>query len=230
MRPLPTDNPVLSEVIRAIVRQELAQLRAANVARVLEYDETEQRATVQLVQRQWRLVDGVAEQYDAPPIPGVPVAWPSSSSQSLTFPLAAGDFGVVVFADQSLDEWLATGEPTNDSADRRRHAFNDAIFIPGVRPFRNPLPSEAVDSSAMVLRASEILLGDSTPGATAWVALAQGVLDRLQAIESAFNTHIHPAGSLLDSGGSPCTGTVGAGPTAGNSTLDAIRSQRVKAL
>mgnify|MGYP007037446833 CR=1 FL=1 len=52
-----------------------------------------------------------------------------------------------------------------------------------------PIPAAGYASGAMVIRATEVRLGSSA--ATAFVALASLVLDRLTAIVTGYNTHTH---------------------------------------
>jgi hypothetical protein len=60
------------------------------------------------------------------------------SGADLVVPVAVGDTGLLVFADDSLDVWLSKGGLV-DPLDDRHHALSDAIFIPGLRPFSNPV-------------------------------------------------------------------------------------------
>jgi hypothetical protein len=67
-------------------------------------------------------------------IANVPVRWPGGGGMRLTFPLAAGDTGHIVIADRSIDAWLGQASPADTApGDGRRHAFQDAIFEPGLR-------------------------------------------------------------------------------------------------
>jgi hypothetical protein len=56
----------------------------------------------------------------------------------LVVPVEVGDTGLLVFADDSLDIWLSKGGLV-DPLDDRHHALSDAVFIPGLRPFSNPI-------------------------------------------------------------------------------------------
>jgi hypothetical protein len=66
------------------------------------------------------------------PLPSVP------AFTDLVLPVSVGDTGLLVFADGSLDVWLARGGVV-DPLDDRHHALSDAVFIPGLRPFSNPI-------------------------------------------------------------------------------------------
>lgn len=69
---------------------------------------------------------------DQPILQRVPVAMPMGQGYSIRLPLAVGDLGLVLFADRSLDSYLASGgAQTVDPADARLHSINDAVFLPG---------------------------------------------------------------------------------------------------
>lgn len=68
-----------------------------------------------------------------PVLKGVPVSMPSSATYSIKLPLAVGDNGIALFADRSLDAFLASdGTLPYDPQDARAHDLNDAVFIPGL--------------------------------------------------------------------------------------------------
>ena len=78
--------------------------------------------------------NGVEQDEALPIIVGVPVEWPSGGGMRITFPLAAGDTGRIVFCDRSIDDWLGLGKPADTApADGRRHALQDAVFTPGLK-------------------------------------------------------------------------------------------------
>lgn len=60
------------------------------------------------------------------------------SGADLVVPVAVGTTGLLVFCDDSLDVWLSKGGLV-DPLDDRHHALSDAVFIPGLRPFSNPV-------------------------------------------------------------------------------------------
>lgn len=73
-----------------------------------------------------------------PAFSDVPVLWPSSKGFGIRWPLSNGDSGILLFSDRSMDKWIEDGEiGVPDS--RRKHAFSDAIFIPGLNPFTEPV-------------------------------------------------------------------------------------------
>lgn len=94
-------------------------------ARVVSYDAATQRAVVEIT-----VIDADGA---LPVLPSVPVSFPRSGSYAITWPIAAGDAGMVLFPTLGADMWLATGQPSAPS-DPRRHSVTSGVFIPGVHP------------------------------------------------------------------------------------------------
>lgn len=162
------DTPALEDVIREFVRAGCAKVHTTIPGTVVAYDPILQRATVQLSIRQRRADPLLDIERPAllptPPIPNVPVVWPSGSQVvggwSIHGPLVTGDPVTVVFAERSTDEWRTTGAPDNVPLHARRHAYTDAIAIPGGRAF-NPavVPTAPLSVDAAQLAAVVISVG-----------------------------------------------------------------------
>jgi hypothetical protein len=69
-----------------------------------------------------------------PVLTGVPVVQLTSADAGLILPIAVGDRVLVLFAQRSMDRWLATGN-RDVSGDARMHAMSDALAIAGLCPF-----------------------------------------------------------------------------------------------
>lgn len=79
-----------------------------------------------------------------PIIPSIPVQHPRGAGYFIKLPVKVGDYGRVVFADRSLDNWLVNGGVV-DPQDVRIHDLSDAVFIPGLFPLNNVLPGDPED-------------------------------------------------------------------------------------
>src|SRR5690606_33082216 len=105
----------------------------------------------------------------------------------VTFPVDAGDEVLLIFSESALDAWLTYGGEV-DPVDDRRFSLSDAIAIPGLRNFSNPLSSAPADRATfgkdtgaqIHVDDTEIRLGAND--ASDFVALASLVLTELQAI------------------------------------------------
>lgn len=86
-----------------------------------------------------RFKDGTVKQ--RPPILGVPVQFPVSSSAGLTFPINKGDTGLAIFSMRSLDAWKAGNGYPSAPLTFAKYDKGDAVFCPGIQP-----PSIAVNN------------------------------------------------------------------------------------
>lgn len=84
-----------------------------------------------------------------PVINDVLVQFPSGGGFTLTFPVAAGDECLVVFASRCIDGWYATGQ-IQQQGDLRMHDLSDGFALVGVRSRPNALTG--VSTSAVQLR------------------------------------------------------------------------------
>lgn len=169
-----TDDPRLEDVISAFMEAGLARIHTSIPAVVVTYDPVTQRATVQPVIRA-RVVDQVTgferpTLAPPPPIPNLPVVWPSGGAGvwSFTGPLVPGDPVTLVVAERSTDEWRTGGAPDNAALDARRWHLADAVVLPGGRtlspqPATGPLPATAVGVGPVLAGtpATPVALGSS---------------------------------------------------------------------
>lgn len=73
-----------------------------------------------------------------PVLQNVPIQHPRGADYSIKLPVAAGDFGRVVFCDRSLDNWIVKGGVV-DPNDVRLHDLSDGVFVPGLTPMTSVL-------------------------------------------------------------------------------------------
>ena len=126
----------------------------------------------------------------------VPVRFPKSGVFSLSFPLAAGDEVLLIFAERSLDTWLTYGGIQNPF-DVRKHDLSDAIAIPLGYSQKNLIPSfptanlelksNAGSAKVELTPTTDIILNSGTDFAVQYTAL----LTAFNELKTAFNTHTH---------------------------------------
>lgn len=81
-----------------------------------------------------------------PVIHNIPVFFPGSRTSGITWPVAAGDECLLIFADFDIDRWFSSGEAGEpDSA--RQHDLPDAFAFVGFRSRNNVLSSVSEDPS-----------------------------------------------------------------------------------
>jgi hypothetical protein len=202
-------NPGLSGVLAHFRESILRDLHVAFPAEVMSYDPSTQLADVRpLLAEAYTEDDDTVTQVAPPVVSGVKVQFPGAGGFRVSFPVQAGDTGLCVCTDRSLDAWLAQGG-AQAPGDLRRHNISDAVFLPGLKP--NSSPWTGASQTALTL--------GRDGGTDDAVALANAVLNRLTAIVNGFNTHTHTSAAP----GSPTTT-----PTAPLSAPSSVASASVK--
>ncbi|WP_302441547.1 Gp138 family membrane-puncturing spike protein, partial [Bilophila wadsworthia] len=74
---------------------------------------------------------GKAASVDLPILPDVPVVFPGGGGFALTFPVAAGDECLVVFASRCIDAWWQSGG-VGEPMEPRMHDLSDGFALVGV--------------------------------------------------------------------------------------------------
>ncbi|HEY1847068.1 MAG TPA: Gp138 family membrane-puncturing spike protein [Buttiauxella sp.] len=74
--------------------------------------------------------DGSVNSVSYPLLVDVPVIFPRGGGCTLTFPVAAGDECLLIFADRAIDFWWQSGS-TQEPVNTRQHSLSDAFVIPG---------------------------------------------------------------------------------------------------
>ena len=100
------DDKTLAQIMRDAILSQLYDVHVCLPARVEKYDAGSQKADIKpLLKKRYKVE---AKDTDLPVITDVPVQWPSAAGGSayLHLPLAAGDPGMAVFCERSLDAWL----------------------------------------------------------------------------------------------------------------------------
>jgi len=126
---------------------------------VASYDAASQRVQVQPAPAD---VDG-----PLPLLAGVPVVFPGAGAAGITWPIAKGDTGLLVFCSRSIERWLASGD-AGDPQSERHHHVGDAVFIPGLRSSGGVLAS--VPTADLEIREPTGGLVKVGQGATAFAA------------------------------------------------------------
>lgn len=170
--------------------------------RVESYDVALQVADVkpQLL-RVARDEDGERVPEDLPVIPSVPVIFPGGGGHFITFPIATGDFGMLLFGEYAIDRWRVAGEAV-DPGDERRHGLSGAVFLPGLRT-RAGTNADADGTNLALGKEGGFVLHvagndlELPAGSIEFAARADRVLSELEKIVDAFNAHTHvtPSGT-----------------------------------
>ena len=121
-----------SDKFRSLTEKIGSELRVAAPGIIQSYNAGTNTATVQLaIREKVNQMDGTTADTDLPLLLDCPVMMPRGGGFALTFPVAAGDECLVVFADACIDSWWQSGGVQNQ-AEKRRHDLSDGIVIPGL--------------------------------------------------------------------------------------------------
>lgn len=154
--------------VRAMLRGWQGTVWTALPAIVQSYDPAKLTVVVQpAIQAQ--ILDPKTGEYADATLPlcmDCPVQWPGGGGYVLTFPLAAGDEGVLVFASRCIDAWWQSGG-VQKQAELRMHDLSDGIFIPML--FSNTKVPANVSTENVQLR--------STDGLTFFEITSAGVMN-----------------------------------------------------
>ena len=117
---------------REIARAQLSEVFTALPATVVKFNVPDEvtvsaQATVQYQQRK---PDGTWNYLTLPPCIHCPILFPRGGPFVMTFPLAVGDEGLLIFASRCIDNWWLQGG-IQKQAELRMHDISDGFFLPG---------------------------------------------------------------------------------------------------
>ncbi len=146
-----------AELIDAFIDARLTDLHVAMPCKVESYDRSS--GTVDVVPALNRSLPDGAGNYVSRPRPkltGVPVQFQRCQQFAVTFPIVAGDYGLLIFSERNIAVWRATGNQ-GDPGDIGMHTLDGAVFLPGLYP--DSAPAQSADATNMVI-------GSDTDGAS----------------------------------------------------------------
>lgn len=121
------------------VKEGACALRVALPGRVISFNPEKQTAFIKpLIPEIRHNDDDTYTTYELPTLYEVPVYFPGSFQDAMTWPLLEDSEGWLVFCDRSIDKWMQTGDIAEE-LDLRRHDISDAAFFPGVKSAENAL-------------------------------------------------------------------------------------------
>lgn len=124
------------------------------------------------IQAQVSAQDGSTSWVTLPLLVDVPVCFPRGGGCTLTFPLAAGDEALIVFASRCIDSWWASGG-IQVQAELRMHDLSDGFAIPG--PFSQATKISGWSGNSVQLRSNDgSTYVDLSPGTKAVKIVAPG--------------------------------------------------------
>jgi len=199
----------LANVVDYRVEKRLADVHTAIPGRVLAYDAAKQKVDVQpLVQVSYVNEDDETITVQLPVVTDVPVMFPGAGGYRITFPVKAGDQDgdtvLLVFAESSIDTWLANGGIVDPRDDRRFH-LTDGIALLGLRDYAHALASASADAMTLgddaglqiFIDGSKVQIGSNAALDLDAVALATATATALSNIATWLTTHTHPVAGAV---------------------------------
>ncbi len=227
-------TPSLREAIDRILADFRNSLHTCFPAQVLAYDAPAQKVDLRPAIKREVAADEPDVRWGYEPLPdllAVPVQWSRSGGWGATFPIAVGDWMMVLCAEQSLRLWQTRGTTHTLPGINDPHGLNGCCAIPGWFPdgkqLKNVSATDMVvgklDGSACVRIKpnGEVELGGKA-GAQ-FVALAELVDARLLALQKAVDGHTHGVSGSSTSTPVASPGVSPVGP------LASVAAKRVKA-
>lgn len=197
----PTSPTTMVDAIRNAVIYQLLNIHTAFPGAVVTYDYSTKKASIQpLVDKKY--TDGTTQAM--PILNNVPVIFPFASGASITFPVSAGDYCLVLCCERSIDNFLSNGAQSPPS-DPRKFDLSDGVAIMGLMPFSETSPATNNTDFLIGYSGSEIRIkpnGDVTIKTAGKVAIGNPTTEVLQVI-STLMTYLQ---------GAAVTGTVLGGP------------------
>lgn len=209
----------LAQTFATLQLQLRRSLWTALPGRVQSFDPSKQSADIEpLVHDTWEGEDGTNQTGPLPVIPSVPVCFPGSGGWRVTFPVAKGDTGLLVFCSRSIDRWLSEGGSV-DPQDDRTHDLSDAVFVPGLTDFGHPidpfkndrLTIGKVGGTQIHLKPSGTQVGTDDASQLDWVPIGTPLKTFLTNLLTALNTLNLPVSGAT--AGPPAPGTFPVLPT-----------------
>lgn len=209
----------MDEVIRLAISAAMLGLRVslpAQVTKVLGNQLVNVQPTLQI-----KYIDQSSPQ-NMKPISNVPVGTPKGAGWSIKVPIAVGDTGLLVFADRSLDVWLAGSGGIVDPQDGRTHDLSDAVFYPGL----GPTSAQTTDSTSdmvltnglAVIRLEKAGKFKFTNGTNEVINLLVQITDQLKSLANTLSGDTVTVTGVQNGGGTA------SGPLAGQSTYASIKT------
>lgn len=129
------DSPI--NALRMAMRGWQAGIWTALPGIVVSYNAAKRTAVIQpTVQAKVLQKTGESKNETLPVCPDVPVLFPGGGGFSLTFPLAAGNEGLLIFCSRSIDAtWQSGG--VQPQVEQRLHDLSDGMFIPAAYSQQN---------------------------------------------------------------------------------------------
>jgi hypothetical protein len=183
---LTVDTP---ELLSRAIGSSLSDVYTTELGEIQKYDPATRTADVRvIVQRAVPTEEGGVVYEELPILPGIPVAFPRGGGTRMSWPLQKGDVALCSVLKSSISSWRETGQVPCKPVDTRGHHPAHAVYHAGASLVPDATSEPNTSVNGIILEATEIRLGAN---AAQYIALADDVKARLDALQVAHDTHKH---------------------------------------
>lgn len=130
------DDVTFNDMLESFWKCKTFGMHTATPGKIVSYDSSTRFATVKpLIKYQFIDEDSPRE---IPNLQDVPVCMPGTASGCIHLPGLVGATGFLIFAENSIEDWLSGAGQAVFPTEGRKFDISDAIFIPGVYPEGSP--------------------------------------------------------------------------------------------
>lgn len=183
----------IDDAIAEAIDADRREIYTALPGRIVSFDPSTQRATVELMHRP--LFNG--EPAAMPNLIEVPVVMPRGGGFAFTFPIRAGDGVQVMFQSRDMETYYEQGTAA-PAATLRMHDLSDAVAVPGLEPAPRALGSFNPSSIEIRSEDGQTKIEITSAGK---IALESGGEELVQIVDdfmAVVETHTHSGGSPPD--------------------------------
>ena len=148
LNPMKADLTTLINCLREVI---FSSLNCHKVGKIVSFDADNQTAQAEMLVQ--KSVNGQIIEY--PVLVDCPVFVISGGKACITLPVTAGDSCLVLFNDEDMDNWFATGSK-QEANTNRHHSFTDALIMVGFRHQANKIANYSATN--MQLRMGSIMV------------------------------------------------------------------------
>lgn len=146
-----------SDVVQQIIESHMLKVHTCIPGKIESYNPAIKQASVKPLIK----LKVNNESLSYPVINNVPVVFQGTADAVIAFPLSAGDGCLILFSEQSLENYLSSSGNEVEPGDNRRYSVNDAVCIPGLFPFGKPGKTGGLTGIDVIWKGYKITIDDT---------------------------------------------------------------------
>ena len=225
-------NP-LADAIHAVANDYMEKFFTSQPCRVEAYDPVRQTVDLQpYIHMPYRREDGETDHRRLPMTLDVPVLFPGSGKNRITWPIEKGDTVIAIYPSHDLVNWLVQGREVDTGKSFARHHLSFALALPTGHSLAGPCRAQTTaPTDAIVVHAATGKVVKLVSVDAAEIVAINSELAALTAkyndLVAKFNGHVHLAPSGGGETGGPATALT-LSPRAGSAAANPVGSPRIR--